>query len=162
VLPGWFGLGSALEWLTREEPRGLVLLQEMYRKWPFFRTVINNAQLELIRAHLPTAEWYVPRVHPAELGNRIHGIIREEYDRTCAVILQVTGEPELLAGSPVIRRTVTLRNPSVAPLSKLQVWLLETWDRLQPDEDAPEPDPVWREAILLSIIGIAAAMQSTG
>ena len=60
----------------------------------------------------------------------------------------------------MIRRTVELRNPALLPLSKLQVALLDQWDHLP--EDGEEPNAPWREALSLSIAGIAAAMQSTG
>jgi phosphoenolpyruvate carboxylase len=56
----------------------------------------------------------------------------------------------------VVRQTVELRNPALRPLSMLQVALL---DRL---DSVAEPDAAWQDAMLLSITGIAAAMQSTG
>jgi phosphoenolpyruvate carboxylase len=65
-----------------------------------------------------------------------------------------------MADAPVIRRTIELRNPALAPLSKLQVALLDLWDQLPEAEQEP-PSP-WREALSLSIAGTAAAMQSTG
>jgi phosphoenolpyruvate carboxylase len=169
VLPGWYGVGSALEWFSEQSPdhdeqavsprANLALLQEMYRRWPFFRTVVDNAQIELVRAHMPTAAWYAARVRPRELGERIHRQIEEKHRRSCEWILRVTGQQELLESAPVVRRTVQLRNPAVAPLSRLQVALLELWNRL--DHTAPENE-AWHDAILLSIAGIAAAMQSTG
>ncbi|MGZ5120355.1 MAG: phosphoenolpyruvate carboxylase [Burkholderiales bacterium] len=56
--------------------------------------------------------------------------------------------------------TVELRNPALRPLSKLQVAVLDVLDREEGQEG--EPEAVWQEAMLLSIIGIAAGMQSTG
>jgi phosphoenolpyruvate carboxylase len=160
VLPGWYGLGSALEWLAEQDPDGLKLLREMYRLWPFFRTVIDNAQLELVRAHLPTAAWYASRVDPPEVGQRFHARIQEEYTRTLEWTLHVTEERELLDNARVVRDTVALRNPVTEPLSKLQVALLEAWDARE-EQGQPQLEGR-RDAILLSIIGVAAAMQSTG
>jgi len=164
VLPGWYGLGGALEWFAGEAEGNLALLQEMYRDWAFFRTVLSNAQLELLRAHLPTAAWYAARVEPRAEGERLHGLIEEEYHRTREWVLRVTGEQELMERAPVIRETVALRNPVTAPLSRLQVYLLDAWDAQNVEEAPPEEgrSNAWRDAILLSIIGIAAAMQSTG
>jgi phosphoenolpyruvate carboxylase len=65
-----------------------------------------------------------------------------------------------MADAPVIRRTIALRNSALMTLSKLQVALLDLWDHL-PDEEQEAHSP-WREALSLSIAGIAAAMQSTG
>jgi phosphoenolpyruvate carboxylase len=160
VLPGWYGLGSALEWFAGQSPDHLALLRRMYRDWPFFGTVLANAQLELLRAHLPTAALYAARVRPRELGQRLHARIEEEYRRTRDWVLRVTGQDDLLADAPVIRRTIELRNPALMPLSKLQVALLDRWDAL-PEEEQRADSP-WREALSLSIAGIAAAMQSTG
>jgi phosphoenolpyruvate carboxylase len=156
VVPGWYGLGSALQAYAEQAPEALATLSVMYRDWLFFRMVVNNAQLELLRAHLPTAAWYAKRVHPRELGERMHARIAEEHRLTRDWILRATQQQDLLEHAPVVRRTVELRNPALEPLSKLQVALLE---RLEHDA---ESDAAWQEAMLLSIIGIAAAMQSTG
>ncbi|MCC2669719.1 MAG: Phosphoenolpyruvate carboxylase, partial [Armatimonadetes bacterium] len=115
---------------------------------------------ELKRAHLETARWYAGRVEPREVAERFHARIEEEYRRTCDWVLQVTQQGELMETSAVVRRTVEFRNPATAPLSKLQVALLQLWDEL-PDEESEEARD-WRDAILMSIIGLAAAMQSTG
>jgi len=161
VLPGWYGLGSALSWFVEQKPENLALLQEMYREWPFFKTVVDAAQLELVRAHLPTAAMYAARVHPATLGRRIHQRIEEEFESTRQWLLKVTQQEALLNHAPAVRSTVELRNPAVTPLSLLQVALLRYWDA-HLEDSSEEESAAWREAILLSIAGIAAAMQSTG
>lgn len=159
VLPGWFGMGSALEAFADADPAHPALLREMYQKWPFFRTTVDNAQLELLRAHLPTATWYAGRVDPPELGQRMHALIEAEYQKTRDWVLQVTEQTQLLEKAAVVRNTVELRNPVIAPLSKLQVALLALWDQVPEEEQA---ERTWRGAVLLSITGIAAGMQSTG
>ena len=132
----------------------------MYRDWLFFRMVINNAQLELLRAHLPTAAWYARRVQPSELGARMRARLEQEHALARLWILRITGNEELLDHAPAVRRTVELRNPAAAPLSKLQVALLDVIER-ENAEGSPHA-AAWQEAMLLSITGIAAAMQSTG
>ena len=161
VVPGWFGLGSALEWFAGEAPENAALLQTMYQNFRFFKAVIDNAQLELIRAHLPTAARYAARVDPPELGERFHNHIAGELRKTREWVLRITNQDELLGHAPVVRATVHLRNPAVIPLSLLQVALMEAEEKaVGPDADLSKSP--WREAILLSITGVAAAMQSTG
>ena len=160
VVPGWYGLGSALRAVAENAPDKVALLTRMYRDWLFFRMVINNAQLELLRAHLPTAAWYARRVRPSELGTRMHAQLAEEHRLSCEWILRITEQEDLLEHAPVVRRTVELRNPALRPLSKLQIAVLDLLDRQE--EQGDKPDPAWQEAMLLSIIGIAAGMQSTG
>ncbi len=163
MLPGWYGLGTALDRFGAD-PEGEKLLREMYQRWRFFRTVIRNAALELARADVPTTAWYAARAATQGAdGQRIHDIICAELELTRSWILRLTGEADLLGPTSVVKRTIALRNPATLPLNKLQVYLLDTWDRLYPEggPDVGREDP-WRDALLLSIIGIAAAMQSTG
>mgnify|MGYP005839008473 FL=1 len=158
VIPGWFGLGSALDWFSREDPAHVEELKAMYRDWPFFRTVVNNAQLELNRAHMPTASRYAER---SAAGGRIHEIIQKEFTLTRDWILKITGQQVLLENAVVLQRMVEFRNPLVAPLSSLQVAMMDIWE----NESAEMPEDIsrmWQESILMSITGIAAAMQSTG
>ena len=43
MLPGWYGLGSALEALLSEGEPMLALLNRMYREWTFFQATLDNA-----------------------------------------------------------------------------------------------------------------------
>lgn len=160
VVPGWYGLGSGLEEFARQGPKNEDLLRRMYREWPFFKTVVDNAQLELMRAHLPTAELYASLVSPARLRNKFHSVLVEEYNRSHEWVLRVTGQTRLLENAPVVQRTVELRNPAILPLNRLQAGLMVLWEAEKQAELGPESP--WYEALLLSITGVAAGMQSTG
>ncbi|MFM7322305.1 MAG: phosphoenolpyruvate carboxylase [Armatimonadota bacterium] len=156
IVPGWFGLGSALSWYAEGDAAREDFLKGLYRDYLFFRAVIDNSQLELTRTVLSTARHYADRSDPPELGERFHRILAEEYARTVDWVKRITGQQDrLMQHAPVVRATVALRNPLVVPLSLLQVGLMDR-------ADAAEDASVWQEAILLSITGIAAAMQSTG
>lgn len=151
-LPGWFGLGAALS----ATPASGVLA-EMYRGWPFFRSLIDNAQLGLGRSDLAIARLYNGLAEP-ELGRRIFAAIESEWHRTVEAIEAATGGPPL-AGSLVLLRSIRLRNPYVDPLSFVQVALLGRLREVP--EDAPEADTLRRLAAL-TINGIAAGLQNTG
>ena len=128
-------------------------LREVYRAWPFFQSVIDNAQISLATADMRIAERY------ADLGgegaHEIFGRIEVEYDRTVRTILQVAMQRELLEGS-LLARSIQLRNPYVDPLHYAQITLLR---RLR--EMGGEPDEV-RAGVLQTINGIAAGLQTTG
>ena len=157
-LPGWYGLGTALESWAEEDPAPrLARLQEMYRRWPFFRTVVDNAQMSLRKADMIIATLYATL---ADEGTRaaIFEPIRAEYERTERMILRVTGYRDLLDNEPWLQRSIRLRNPYVDPLNYIQVALLR---RLRAD---PPPDEVEQleHAVLLSVNGIAAGLRNTG
>jgi phosphoenolpyruvate carboxylase len=156
TLVGWYGMGTALERMAAEAG-GLQSLRTMYADWPFFKSIVDNAQLELTRAHVATSRLYAKRVSEPS-GPRIQRLIEEEFDRTRNALLQVTGASDLMDSAKVVKSTVGLRNPVLMPLNVLQVALMDRWADLSDDERSGE----WREAMLQTIAGIAAGMQSTG
>ena len=158
LMVAWYGVGSALEEICSNDPTQLDRLRNMYYEWPFFATVIDNAQLELIRAHLPTAQTYAARATDRGISPDFWADIEAEYARTKKWVLKITQEEDLLQNSRVVRKTVNFRNPMTWPLNLVQIYLMDRWESLT-DEEKAGP---WREAMLQSIAGIAAAMQSTG
>ncbi|MCA0171857.1 phosphoenolpyruvate carboxylase [Bacillus sp. RAR_GA_16] len=155
LMPAWYASGTGLTKLATTE-EGLKNLKEMYQNWPFFASLIDNLQMGLMKADLTTAEKYMSLIDDEQLANRIFGKIVDEYHRTKDVILTITGQEELLDGTPNIKDSIRLRNPYVDPLSSLQVELISTY-RSQGSED----DKLLKE-ILLTINGIAAGLRNTG
>ncbi len=152
VLVGWYGIGSALQLASEEEQ---TQIEDMYKKWPFFRTIFENAQLELVRAYMPTATMYGERSVRYGADPAQHQRVREEYDKTRSHVLRVTSEKELMSSARTVRRTVEFRNPLVEPLNALQIVLMDIYD----DGDTSEEV---NAALVQTMAGIAAAMQSTG
>jgi len=154
-LPGWFGLGTAL---AAEVAAKSGRLAEMYRRWPFFRSLVDNAQLGLGRSDLAVARLYSGMAE-RPLDERIFPEIEREWALTESALLDATGQEALLEGSPVLRRSIRLRNPYVDPLSFVQLILLRRIRELSDDD--PAADSV-RPLLALSINGVAAGLQSTG
>ena len=154
-LPGWFGLGSALG-STRDIP----LLRDMYEGWPFFKTMLDNSEMSLIKADMEIASLYVGLVPDKKPAGEIFGIIKKEYDLTHETVLAISGHTNLLDAEPVTQTAVQLRNPYVDPLNYIQVEMLR---RLR---ELPDPESIaaqsLREVISLTINGIAAGLRNTG
>jgi phosphoenolpyruvate carboxylase len=152
LLPGWYGLGMALEYAT--ERYGAGALAEMLRDWPFFKTLVDDVEMVLGTADLAIAARYASLA--ADLGAYFFPLIREEFDRTVSNVLALKHENALLDADPALQRSILLRNPYVDPMSLLQVDLLQRWRA----EGRPDND-VFR-ALLASVRGIAQGLQSTG
>ncbi len=153
-LPGWYGLGAALESAGVEDLRG------MYAGWPFFRALLDNAEMSLLKADLGIAALYSDLVPDRALAARVWTAVEEEFDRARGAILRVTGHAELMDSDPVIQRSVELRNPYVDPLNYLQVEMLRRLRALA-DPEGAEAERC-REVIVLTINGIAAGLRNTG
>ena len=158
--PGWFGLGSALQSMLDRGPSGQKLLRAMYARWPFFQTLIDNAQLTLRKADLQIAALYAELVQDPRLRRRVFGLLQAEFERTETAILAVTGQKRILANEPVLQRSVELRNPYVDPLNYLQVDMLR---RLRHSQKLhPSAAESIRAVIELTINGISGGLKNTG
>ena len=156
IVPGWFGTGRALARLLDENPDHLNTFRTLYRDWSFFRTVLDSAQREMARARLSIAEQYDDALNAS--GPSFHDTIAEDYEQAERAILQITGQDALFDNSPVLKKSIRLRNPYTDVLNLLQVELMQ---RYRATEDEGQQEALG-EALLLSLNGIAAAMQSTG
>jgi phosphoenolpyruvate carboxylase len=155
VLPGWFGVGYALEQFAGTDPGRERLLQTMTKEFPFFSDFIGNVEIGMAKADLTIAHRYAGLVTDEGLRERVFGMIAEEFERTRRMILRVTGQKELLSSNPVLARSIRLRNPYVDPLSLIQFALLR---RKQAGEESEDLN----YALAATINGIAAGLRNTG
>ncbi len=156
TLPGWYGLGSAVREYLAGDPARLGMLQEMYRRWPFWSTLIDNAQMILSKADLSIARLYADLVEDTALADRIFGRIAEEHRSSVDAVCRITGQADILDRSPILKTSIERRNPYVDPLSFVQLVLLK---RLR---SGAEPREELETAVLESINGIAAGLKNTG
>jgi phosphoenolpyruvate carboxylase len=155
VLPAWLGLGSALA--DAHERHGLDLLREMTGTWPFFATLLANAEMALAKADLRIAHRYTQLWDQTQERERIWNLVAEEFERTRSELLLIRDSHRLLDPEPVLQASIDRRNPFVDPLSFVQVELLS---RLR-GEDAGSQEKLGRVS-LLTINGIASGLRNTG
>ena len=130
-------------------------LAEMARAWPFFRDVLSNVEMVLVKTDLSIATQYVRHLVPSE-HQVVFDLIRDEHERTTREVLAVLGTDRLLAHNPSLARTLAVRDTYLQPLQMLQVDLLQRW------RDASTPDATLQRALLLTINGIANGLRNTG
>jgi phosphoenolpyruvate carboxylase len=159
VLPGWFGIGHALSTFGATPDRR-ELLQEMYREWPFFQVLIDNAKVSLAKADMGIGRLYAELVEDEQIREEIFGKIKSEFDLTINWVLDITRQHDLLEKDPVLKLSVQRRNPYVDPLNFIQVELLRRL-RALPDQETPEGEDLL-QAIFLTINGIASGLKNTG
>jgi phosphoenolpyruvate carboxylase len=145
-----------LAW-TRDEGARWDELAAAYRDWTFFRSVIDNAQLSLRKADLLIADVYSSLASPED-RTQVFPRLQAEYELTERAIERITSQADLLDNEPWLQRSIRLRNPYIDPMNYAQVALLR---RLRDDKDGPEAEAL-RDAVLLSVNGVAAGLRNTG
>lgn len=109
-ISGFYGLGTALEEVM--ESGREVELQRLYQQSRFFRALLDNAAMSLVKsrfdisAHLERDE----RLGP------LWSKIRDEARRVETCMLRISRQPWLLANDPMIRASIRFREEIVFPL----------------------------------------------
>jgi phosphoenolpyruvate carboxylase len=155
ILPAWLGLGTALA--GARERHGLELLREMTATWPFFATLLANAEMALAKADPAIANRYADLWDAAESRERIWGALSAELERARSELMLVRGSQRLLAAEPVLQASIDRRNPFVDALSFVQIELLSR----RRHGPAADDDELGRVS-LLTINGIASGLRNTG
>jgi phosphoenolpyruvate carboxylase len=171
MLPAWLGVGAALAPLALASPPdplsfqergnqvkkegGLDELRNMYDAWPFFSSTLDLVEMVLAKASPEIAARYDLRLVPENL-RPIGEQLRDALRATIATLLMVTRHRELLEHNPVLRRSVDVRNPYVDPINLVQVEILSRLRSGGGDID------LLRDALLVTVNGIAAGMRNTG
>jgi phosphoenolpyruvate carboxylase len=156
MLPGWYGFGSAVEeWLTQHPDKGMPFLQELYREWPFFRTLLSNMDMVLAKSSIAIASRYAELVADENLRAKIFGRIRAEWHSCIETLLDIMGQDRLLQGNPLLERSIRNRFPYLDPLNHVQVELLKEHRTHDVDEQV-------LRGIQLTINGISAGLRNSG
>ena len=155
MLPGWYGTGTAFEsWIGEGDGR-LEVLRDLYRRWPFFSTVLSNMAQVLSKSDLGLAARYSELVEDEALRHRVFDKIVDEHARTIRMHKLITGHDDLLADNPALARSVFNRFPYLEPLNHLQVELLRRYR-------AGDTDELVKRGILLTMSGLATALRNSG
>ncbi len=150
MLPGWYGAGHALAGFADKG-----LLAEMVEAWPFLGAALSNLEMVLAKSNMDIAGRYAGLVPDVALRKAIFGTVADGWQRTRDVLLELTGQAELLDRQPALARSVKLRLPYIDPLNELQIDLIRR-------RRGGEEDPRIAEGIHLTINGIAAGLRNSG
>jgi phosphoenolpyruvate carboxylase len=156
MLPGWYGFASAVEtWIKQHPDKGMPFLRELYREWPFFRTLLSNMDMVLAKSSIAIASRYAELVPDKDLREKIFGRIRSEWQTSISLLLDIMGQERLLQGNPLLERSIRNRFPYLDPLNHVQVELLK-------EHRAQNSDEQVLRGIQITINGISAGLRNSG
>ena len=154
TLPAWYGLGTALNKIYDE--KGIEILQEMYREWPFFHMMIDNIGQAIAKADLAISKDYASLANDQDTAGKIYTKIEEEYKLTESLMLQVIDTHRLLADNKKLALSLYRRKPYMDPLNYIQVMLLRK------HRNSDSRDEAVFNPLLRTIHAIAAGLRNTG
>ncbi|NJD05688.1 MAG: phosphoenolpyruvate carboxylase [Methylococcaceae bacterium] len=159
TLPAWYGIGASLETWCGDDGERLERLRALYRRWPFFRNLLSNAQMALCKSDLAIARAYATLASDPAGAAAVYQRIRTEHGRCVEWILRVAESDRLIADNPPLAASLARRNRLLGPLNAIQVALLKRVRAFDESETGTNP---WITPLLRSINAIAAGMRNTG
>ncbi|MDE1170358.1 MAG: phosphoenolpyruvate carboxylase [Verrucomicrobium sp.] len=158
-LPGWYGVGTALETLKEKDPATFRALAGHAREWPFLGYVLMNVETNVASADAETMRSYAALVTRKKVRETFLGIILEEFERTRSLFEEIF-QGSFAARRPRMVKTLQMREEPLAFLHREQIALLAKWRKLR--EGDPASAEQLRPTLLLSINAIASGLRTTG
>lgn len=155
MFPGWYGVGSSFkEFIDQDQENNLAFLQLMYKRWPFFKSLLSNVDMVLSKSNMNIAFEYAQLCEDQNVRD-IFNIILDEWQLTKNVILEIEGHDELLAENTYLRDSLDYRMPYFNVLNYIQLELIKRQrnGQLTPDQE---------KLIHITINGIATGLRNSG
>jgi len=159
TLPAWYGIGSALSEFIDGNEAKLKKLQEMNANWPYFKAMLNNTQMALLKADMSTAKEYSELCEDKNIEKQVFSMIFEEHERTVKNILAITCQTAILEDTPTLALSLKRRDPYLDPLSHIQILMLT---RYRDEQSTESEQDTWLNPLLRTISAVAAGMRNTG
>ena len=152
-VPGYYGLGTAFKYL--DEAGRFAEVQELYDTVPFFRALIENSMMSMLKSFFPLTQYIAG---DAEFG-AFRQKIEEEYETAKQYVLRLSNSDVLMANDAASRESIRLRDRIVLPLLTIQQYALQQL-HTHPDMEAEKKD-VYEKLITRSMFGIINAARNS-
>ena len=130
----------------------------MYSNWGSFRAMVDVVEMVLAKSEPAIAAHYDSVLVKDEMAKKLGEEVRKSHLATEDAIRDLTEHTELGENNMILLRQLGVRNRYVDCLNVLQA---ETLKRIRKFESGEE-DQVLKDALLISITGVANGMGNTG
>ena len=146
-VPGFYGVGVALDTFLKEGEFDKV--QSLYDNSTFFRTLLENSMMSLTKSFFPLTAYMK---EDPEFGS-FWTLIHDEYERSKAMLLKVTGYKELMEDSKAMRESIAVREKIVLPLLTIQQFALREIQQLKRNAGDAKRLEVLEKMVTRSLFG---------
>jgi len=147
-IPGFYGVGSALKHV--EEMGNWEQVQELYETSGMFKTIIDNCAMSMSKSNFDLTS----HIQEDEVFGAFWKKMRDEYERTKAYILKLSGSRVLMENYPVERESIAMREKIVLPLLIIQHYAIK---KLQSGQLGEQDSEVFAKLVTRTVYGVVNA-----
>ena len=146
-VPGFYGLGSALK--TYEDSGRLNEIITFYNESDFFKTLLENSMMSLTKSFFKLTSYMS--------NDPVYGdfwkLIYEEYKTTKRLLLQISGQKELMDNYPEGKASIEIREQIVLPLLTIQQYALKQIQELKNQDPSSKEITIYEKMVTRSLFG---------
>jgi len=146
-IPGFYGVGTALKKMHDNGKWDEV--KQLYHTAGFFRTVLDNCMMSMSKSDFRVTAY----LGKDERFGAFWKMLKDEFDLTRTLLLELTDTHVLMENAPVDRRSIAVRERIVLPLVITQHYALQL---LNKNPDAESID-IYNKLVLRTVYGIVNA-----
>lgn len=150
-VPGYYGVGTALQYMEKQGK--LPQLRQLYRDSLFFKTLLDNCEMAMMKSFFPLTEFLM---HHKRFGE-IWKMIFTEYELTKKYLYKITGHPELMEDYPVEHLSIQMREKIVLPLLTIQQYALTKIREMEEEMAQPPEKKIYEKLAMRCSFGIINA-----
>ncbi|GAB2787005.1 phosphoenolpyruvate carboxylase [Rhabdobacter roseus] len=152
-VPGFYGFGSAIKELSERGKQEEV--RKLYQKSLFFRTLIENSMQSLSKAFFPATAYLREEKEYKEFWEKMY----DEFQLTTQLLLDVSGQGELLSNNNVSKESIRIRERIVLPLITIQQYALQML--AEDPKTLPVDVEMYNKLVMRAMFGIINAARNS-
>jgi len=146
-IPGFYGVGTALKKMKDEGNWNEV--KHLYNTSGFFKTMLDNCMMSMSKSDFRITAY----LEKDEKFGAFWKLLKDEFELTKTLLLELTGNTVLMEDAPVDRRSIAIRERIVLPLVIIQHYALQC---LNNNTDAELAD-IYNKLVIRTVYGIVNA-----
>ena len=146
-IPGFYGVGTALNKMKEEGKWDEVV--QLYHSSGFFKTMLDNCIMSMSKSDFRVTAY----LEQDEKFGSFWKMLKDEFELTKAMLLELTGAQVLMEELPVERRSIAIREKIVLPLVMIQHYALRCLDQSKDEE----LNKIYNKLVIRTVYGIVNA-----
>jgi phosphoenolpyruvate carboxylase len=148
---GYYGVGTALKQL--EDAGRFQEVADLYENSLFFRTLIDNCEMAMTKCFFPLTAFLAENPLYGPIWKKIFA----EYELSRKMVLQLSGNTELMNDYPLERLSVLMRERIVLPLTTIQQYAITRIRKMEEQVMDLPVKPKFEKLIMRCSFGIINA-----